>query len=321
MGELLYLSSEDIAALEIKPRTAREALAQAFRLHAEGKAHVQPKLTVPVGPGHFFQSLCAAMPDPPFAATKWVGVAADNSERGLPNVNGLIVVSDFATGVPVAIMDGTSLTVLRTAAMSTLAASYLARPNSSTIGFIGCGTQAHGHLASLRDVLPGLCKVVCNSRGRASAEKLAASAREGGLDAEVVDRPDEALACDVVVSTVPAQPGLEPFLDASLLRLGCFVAAVDLGRPWRGAGLRSLDILATDDRAQAADPSNRAKLRYPGPFDADLASLVARTAPGRTDDKQRAMFLFPGFALGDLAIAAVVMAEAGRSGRGRHLPL
>jgi ornithine cyclodeaminase/alanine dehydrogenase len=319
MGELLYLSSEDIAAIDIKPSAAREALAQAFRLHAEGKAHVQPKLTVPVGPGHFFQSLCAAMPDPPFAATKWVGVAADNSERGLPNVNGLIVVSDFATGVPVAVMDGTGLTVLRTAAMSALAASYLARPDSFTIGFIGCGT--HGHLASLRDVLPGLRRVVCSSRSRASAEKLAESAREGGLDAEVVDRPDEALACEVVVTTVPAQPGLKPFLDASLLRPGCFVAAVDLGRSWRGVGLRSLDILATDDHAQAADPANRAKLRYPGPFDADLASLVAGTAPGRTDGAQRAMFLFPGFALGDLAIAAVVLAEAGRSGRGRHLPL
>jgi alanine dehydrogenase len=321
MSNLLYLSSEDIAALDIKPRAAREALAHAFRLHAEGRTHVQPKLTVSVGPGHFFQSLCAAMPDPPFATTKWVGVAANNSERGLPNVNGLIVVSDFTTGVPVAVMDGTGLTVLRTAAMSALAASYLARPDSSTIGFIGCGAQAYGHLASLRDVLPGLRRVVCNSRGRASAEKLAASARDGGLDAKVVDRPDEVLACDVVVSTVPAQPGLEPFLDASLLPPGCFVAAVDLGRPWRGEMLRSLDILATDDHAQAAEPSNRAKLRYPGPFDADLASLVARTAPGRMDEKQRAMFLFPGFALGDLAIAAEVIAEAGRARRGLYLPL
>lgn len=321
MSKLLYLSSEDIAALDIKPKVAREALAHAFRLHAEGKAHVQPKLTVPIGPGHFFQSLCAAMPDPPFATTKWVGVAADNSERRLPNVNGLIVVSDFTTGVPVAVLDGTSLTVLRTAAMSALAASYLARPDSSTIGFVGCGAQAYGHLASLRDVLPGLRKVVCNSRGRSSAEKLAAYARESGLDAEVADSPDEVLACDVVVSTVPAQPGLEPFLDASLLRPACFVAAVDLGRPWRGEGLRSLDILATDDHAQAADPANRAKLRYPGPFDADLASLVAGTAPGRTDKKQRAMFLFPGFALGDLAIAAEVIAEAGRTGRGLRLPL
>jgi ornithine cyclodeaminase/alanine dehydrogenase len=321
MSKLLYLSSEDIGALNIKPRAAREALAHAFRLHAEGRTHVQPKLTVSIGPGHFFQSLCAAMPDPPFATTKWVGVAADNSERGLPNVNGLIVVSDFTTGVPVAVLDGTSLTVLRTAAMSALAASYLARPDSSTIGFIGCGAQAYGHLANLRDVLPGLRKLVCHSRGRSSAEKLAAHARETGLDAEVADAPDEVLACDVVVTTVPAQPGLEPFLDASLLRPGCFVAAVDLGRPWRGEMLRSLDILATDDHAQAADQSNRAKLRYQGPFDADLASLVAGTANGRTDEKQRAMLLFPGFALSDLAIAAEVIAEAGRTGRGLHLPL
>lgn len=321
MSKLLYLSSEDIAALDIKPKAAREALAHAFRLHAEGRTHVQPKLTVPLGPGHFFQSLCAAMPDPPFATTKWVGVAADNRERGLPNVNGLIVVSDFTTGVPVAVLDGTSLTVLRTAAMSALAASCLARPGSSTIGFVGCGAQAYGHLASLQEVLPGLRKVVCNSRSRSSAEKLAAYARENGLDAEVADSPNEVLACDVVVSTVPAQPGLEPFLDASLLRPGCFVAAVDLGRPWRGEGLRSLDILATDDYGQAADPSNRAKLRYPGPFDSDLASLVAGTAPGRTDEKQRIMFLFPGFALGDLAIAAEVIAEARRAGRGLRLPL
>jgi ornithine cyclodeaminase/alanine dehydrogenase len=321
MSKLLYLSSTDIAALDIKPKAAREALAHAFRLHAEGRTHVQPKLTVSIGPGHFFQSLCAAMPDPPFATTKWVGVAADNSERRLPNVNGLIVASDFSTGVPVAIMDGTSLTVLRTAAMSALAASHLARPNSSSIGFIGCGAQAYGHLANLQDVLPDLRKAVCNSRSRSSAEKLVTYARKIGLDAEVTDDPDEVLACDVVVTTVPAQPGLEPFIDASLLRPGCFVAAVDLGRPWVGERLRSLDILATDDHAQAADPSNRAKLRYPGPFDADLASLVVGTAPGRTDARQRAMFLFPGFALGDLAIAAEVIAEAERTGRGLYLPL
>lgn len=321
MGSLLYLSAGDIAALGITPRAAREALARAFLRHAEGRTHVQPKLTLPLGPGHFFQSLCAAMPDPPYAATKWVGVSADNDRRGLPNVTGLIVVSDFTTGVPVAVMDGTSLTVLRTAAMSALAARHLARPDSASIGFVGCGAQAHGHLAGLRDVLPGLGEAVCSSRSRSSAERLAASARETGFDARVAESPDEALACDVVVTTVPAQPGLEPFLDASLLRPGCFVAAVDLGRPWRGETLGSVEILATDDHAQAADPANRAKLRHPGPFHADLASLVSGTAAGRTDRQQRAMFLFPGFALADLAVAVEVISQARRSGRGVHLPL
>jgi ornithine cyclodeaminase/alanine dehydrogenase len=321
MGKLLYLSREDIAALRITPRAAREALAHAFKLHAEGRTHVQPKLTVPVGPGHFFQSLCAAMPEPPYATTKWVGVSAQNGHRGLPNVNALIVVSDFTTGVPIAVMDGTSLTVLRTAAMSALAAHYLARPDSTSIGFIGCGAQAYGHLTSLRDVLPRLRKVVCNSRSRTSAEKLAASAGDSGLDAQVVDHPGEALACDVVITTTPAQAGLEPFLDASLLRRGCFVAAVDLGRSWRGEMLRQVEILATDDHAQASDPANQAKLRYPGPFDVDLASLVAGTTAGRTNRNQRAMFLFPGFALADLAIAAEVIAEARRTNCGVHLPL
>lgn len=320
MPKLLYLSGEDIAALGLAPRATREAVAKAFRLHAEGRAHVEPKLTVAVGPGHFFQSLCAAMPDPPFATTKWVGVAAENSARGLPNVNAIIVVSDFTTGVPVAVLDGNSITVLRTAAMSALAAQYLARPDSRSIGFVGCGAQALGHFASLREVLPDLREVVCSSRSRSSAESLASFAREAGLDARVADTPDEALACDVVVTTVPAQQGLVPFLDASLLKPGCFVAAVDLARSWRGETLRALDILATDDHAQAADPANRAKLGYPGPFDADLASLVAGAAAGRTNAGQRAMFLFPGFALGDLAIAAEVVSAAERTGRGLHLP-
>lgn len=321
MRTILYISSHDVAELAITPRRARDALTKVFRLHAEGRTHVQPKLTIPIGPGHFFQSLCAAMPDPPFAATKWVGVAADNGARGLPNVNGLIVVSDFATGVPVAVLDGTSLTVIRTAAMSALAAQHLARPECASIGFVGCGAQAHGHLASLRDVLPGLRSVVCCSRTRSSADGLAASAREIGLEARVGDEPGEALACDVVVSTVPAQPGLEPFLDASSLKPGSFVSAVDLGRPWLGDTLRAVDLLVTDDHLQASDPANRAKLRHPGPFDADLASLVAGTAAGRTDRTQRTMFLFPGFALADLAIAAAVIDEARRSGRGLQLPL
>ncbi|MBZ6074859.1 ornithine cyclodeaminase family protein [Microvirga puerhi] len=321
MSKLLYLSKDDIAALGISPRAAREALAHAFRLHAAGKTHVQPKLTVPIGAGHFFQSLCAAMPDPPFAMTKWVGVAADNSARGLPNVNGLIVVSDFSTGVPVAMLDGTSITVLRTAAMSALAAQYLARPDSTTIGFVGCGAQAYGHLESLRDLLPELRKVVCRSRSRVSAEKFVGFAREAGFEAEIAMDLDEVLACDVVVTTVPAQPELEPFVDATLLKPGCFVSAVDLGHPWRGESLRMIDILATDDHAQAADPANRARLRHQGPFDVDLASLVSGTAAGRRTEEQRAMFLFPGLALGDLAVAAAVVAEARRTRRGVYLPL
>src|SRR5215203_682224 len=100
MDGVLYLTGRDIAALGVPPGRLRAALARAFRLHAEGRTHVEPKLTVAIAPGHFFQSLCAASPDPAFAATKWVGVAAENAARGLAGVNGLVILSDLATGVP-----------------------------------------------------------------------------------------------------------------------------------------------------------------------------------------------------------------------------
>ena len=85
-------------------------------------------------------------------------MAAANVRRGLPNVKGLVVLSAFETGLPNAILDGNALAVLRTAALSGLAAEHLARKDSATIGFVGCGVQARGHLDALVDVLPDLAR-------------------------------------------------------------------------------------------------------------------------------------------------------------------
>ena len=319
MDGILYISGADIAALGITPGAARSALARTFRVHAEKRTEVPPKLTVAIGEGHFFQSLSAASAEPPLAVTKWVGVSAENAGRGLANVNGLVILSDRATGVPMAILDGNSVTVLRTAAMSALAAQHLARADSRSLGLVGCGAQAHGHLAALRDVLPGLYRVVCFSRTAESAQRVAAAARTLGFEALVTDAADEALACDVIVTSVPAGKGTTAFLDTRNLRPGSFVSAVDLGRSWHSESLRQLDVIATDDHAQAADPTNAAKLAIPGPFDVDLSSLVSG-ATGRNDPAQRTMFLFPGFALADLAVAAEILATARAAGRGTFLP-
>ena len=307
---LPVLSNEAIAALAIPPSRLRQALAEAFRLHAAGEPQVNPKQMLPIEPGHFFQSLSAASATMGFAAHKWVGVVAANGGRGLPTVNSLVTLSDFATGVPAAILGGNAVTVLRTAAMSGLAASHLARPDSRTIGFVGCGQQAHGHLDALADVLPGLSEAVCISANGRSAETLADTARSRGLQARAVRDPNDALACDVVVTSVQAGPGAAPFLDATRLRPGTFVAAVDLGAPWHPETLRVFDIAATDDRAQAETPSTRARLAFQDPFGVDLADLCAGRHPGRTAPEQRALFLFPGFALADLAVAAAIWRAA-----------
>lgn len=320
MNPLLYLSDRAIDELAIPPGLLRAALARAFRLHADNRTQVKPKLAIPLGSGHFFQSMCAAAPDLGVAGSKWVGVANANAQRGLPVVNSLMILNDVETGVPVAVLDGNRLTVLRTAAMSALAAEHLARSDCRSIGFIGCGVQAEGHLHALRDLLPDLRDAVCVSGGPASAERLAVAARQAGLAARASRDPKAALACDIVVTSVPVSDALVPFLDPADLQPGSFVAAVDLGRSWMPERLDRLDIVAIDDLGQSADPSTRARLGFQGAFHADLATLVTQAAPGRTTNAQRTMFLFPGFALADLAVAAAILEAARAAGRGHALP-
>jgi ornithine cyclodeaminase/alanine dehydrogenase len=126
---------------------------------------------------------------------------------------------------------------------------------------------------------------------------------------------------DVVVTSVPAQPGLQPFLDPAWVAPGSFVAAVDLGRHWLAGDLRqSFDLLTTDDHRQSEALGAAGKLPYAGPFDADLGDLIMGRHPGRQRAAERVLFLFPGMVLGDLAIAAMLYDMACDKNIGLELP-
>src|SRR5215469_10981473 len=189
--------------------------------------------------------------------------------------------------------------------------SSAAVSDAASLGFIGCGVQARSHLVALRQVLPRLSRVVAYSRSDASAQAIAAAARSMGLAAETTHVPREAVTgIDVVVSSVPAAPGLAAFLDPDWLAAGSFVSAVDLGRTWLREGLTRLDHLATDNREQSEAVGREGRLASAGPFASDLADLASRAHPGRKSPGERVMFLFAGDALADLAAARVLYQTA-----------
>jgi ornithine cyclodeaminase/alanine dehydrogenase len=319
LGEhLLYLSRADVLALEIAPEAVRVALEALLARKAAGGVHNAPKLSVLPGDGRLFQAMIALSDQPPLAATKVVGLAPDNRARGVAHISGLIVLSDAASGAPVALMDASWITAVRTAAMTALAARRLARRDSRRIGFVACGLQACSHLAALRASF-ALREVRAYGRRPETARSFAAEARALGLEAEAVADPREAVAgLDIVVTSVPAAPGLEPFIDPDWLAPGSFASLVDLGRSWRRPeALGRLDLRVVDDREQAAD----GKLAYGGPFDADLTELAAGQKPGRRTPEQRAMLIFQGLAAADLAVAALVYERARERGLGVVLPL
>jgi ornithine cyclodeaminase/alanine dehydrogenase len=318
---LVYLSRADVEALAIAPAHLVDAVERMFRARTEGRADATHKTTLYPGGGRLHQTMLAVAENPPYFAIKCVGLSPDNHARGLPHIGALVVLHDGVTGMPVSVMDATWLTAMRTAAMSGAAARRLARAESRSLGFVACGAQAASHLAVMRSLFP-IERVVAYGRRRETAEALASAARAAGLQASVASRAEAAVRdSDIVVTSVPAAPDQRAELDPAWLSPGSFAAMVDLGRSWFKEGLGGLDMIATDDRGQSMQLAAAGKISWPGPFAADLGELVSGVKPGRTCAGQRTAFLFPGFALGDLAAASLIYQRAREAARGMVLPL
>lgn len=315
---ILYLSDHDLDRLAPEPDQILAALENGL-VRSRADAFTVPKLNLPIGPGHFFQALTAAAGWLDLAVVKWSGVVAENASRGLPNVRALILLSRLSDACPVAVMAGERITRWRTAAMSAAAAKRLARPDSRTIGFVGLGLQALSHLAAFQRVFPKLERACLLGRSPASIASFSVEVAEAGLTPVVCDSAGLLEASDIVGTTVPAQPGLKPFLDARRLRPGAFVSMVDLGRCWKPETLADLDIVATDDRVQSRALAADGKLARAGPWAADLVELIAGIHPGRTSPGQRTAFIFAGIGLGDLVVAAELYQKA-LAGAGTRLP-
>ncbi|MGX1787114.1 ornithine cyclodeaminase family protein [Bosea sp. NPDC055332] len=317
---MLYLSRADVKSLGISPREAREAILRAFRDHAGGLNRSLPKSSLMIGPGHGFQSMAAASEADSIASMKWVAMAPTPPNSRVPGINGLIVLNDYATGVPVAVLDGDEITLVRTAALSAAAASLMAPEHPVVMGFVGCGLQAYAHLSAFLDLYPGLKKILAFSRSGSSAEQLAQAARSHGLEAQVVeDHGDLLTQSDIVISMVPGAPGLKPFLNARILKANAFVSAVDLGRSWFPDDLPAFDVLATDSLEQSKAPYDvNGDYVKTVRFDHDLAGLIS--SGYRLAGESRSLFAFKGFALADLALAHLVHRRAMEAGAGTALP-
>ena len=170
-----------------------------------------------------------AMPasDERIAITKLVTVHPENSGRGLPTIQGEVVVMESATGRRLGLLDGSVVTARRTAALSLLAARELApRPNGPLL-IVGAGTQGRSHLEAFREGL-GTSRVFVSSRTAKRAEALGEHAEGLGMEARAVWDPEEVLG--EVSLVVTATTSREPVLPEGVPE-GAFVAAVGSFEP------------------------------------------------------------------------------------------
>ncbi|MFN7120754.1 MAG: delta(1)-pyrroline-2-carboxylate reductase family protein [Hydrogenophaga sp.] len=174
------------------------------------------------GGGSYFVMPAA---DARVAITKLITFIPDNAARGLPAIQGDIVVFDAVTGQRTALLDGPTVTARRTAAVSLLAAQRLAPRTDGPLRIVGAGVPGRSHLEAFHTGL-GVQEVWVASRSAASADALVLHARGLGMRARRVDDADAALAdCPLVVSCTSAQGvalRANPRTDAFVAAVGAF---------------------------------------------------------------------------------------------------
>lgn len=303
---LIHLSDDDLAALGIQPSEVADAIEGALIAKADGRLHTSPKTVILPGGGRYAMSTLA-MGDDGFIVVKQVTVCPDNPSKGLPAINGAIMVLDAQTGLLRAILGANWITAIRTAALSVVAARRLADPESETVAFVGAGVQAHSHLAAFAAQFP-LKRIRVFGRGRANADKLCQYANSIGFEAKACTTAEEALRdADLIVTSVTLDYSITPFLDAQWLKPNAFAAITDACIPWLPDSMAAFKTVIVDDRTQEFE-SEKPMLPY-DQITGDLTELATGQVDLHNADRPAA-FAFRGISLGDYAAAVLAVRRA-----------
>ncbi len=324
---MLVLSRAEVEAL-LDLDALIDALAEAMADLSAGRASVPNRVAaeVPPAPGALL-AMPAFLPSAGALATKLVSLFPENRDR--PTHQAVIVCFDPTDGTPLALMDGTLITELRTAACSALATRLLAREDVRTLAILGTGVQARAH-GRLVPRVRRFERILLAGRDRGKAEALAGTlAAELGIPAEAAGGFEEAVRAADVVCGCTHSP--EPVVRRAWLRDGAHVTSVGFntaGREVDGETVRdALVVVESREAALAPPPAGSNDLLWPirdglitaEHVHAELGELVAGTKPGRTSPGQITLYKSVGNAVEDAAAAALVLAEARRTGRGREI--
>ncbi|MEF8775062.1 MAG: ornithine cyclodeaminase family protein [Haloarculaceae archaeon] len=307
-----------------------DAVGGAFAAYARGDVQMPAKSYIDLPEYHGdFRSMPAYIDartghgeDWEAAGIKWVNSHVENPDRhGLPTVMGTMIYSDPDTALPLAILDGTELTRLRTGAAAAVATDHLAREDATSLGLVGAGVQSHTQLEAIAEVRPVETVVVADKSDAAIDEFVgrygdAYDVREGAIE--------EATACDVVSTTTPVT---EPIVHevAEGTHVNAMGADAEGKHEIADAVLRAATIVI-DDYAQCTHSGEinvpwQAGLLSDDDLHAELGDVVAGTAAGRSGPDEVTLFDSTGLAIQDVAASHVIYEHARERGVGTEFTL
>lgn len=247
-------------------------------------------------------------------------------ERGLPRASALVVLHDTEVGLPLAVMDGTLISAVRTGAATGVGAKYLAREDVTQVGLIGAGVQCRTQLMAVQVARPRIQGATVFDIRRDRAEAFATEMSQRlDLDVHVAESAEEVVRrADVLIT---ATTTARPIVHDGWLAPGSFYAHVS-GYECEYDVIRHADKVLVDDwnLVKHRMYSTVAYMWRDGAFAdgdiyAELGQVVSGQKPGREDDREVIIFSPIGLGLHDIAVAQRLYETARRKGLGQKLTL
>lgn len=314
-NHILWLERKEVESL-LDMKGTLKVVEEAFRQHGLKKVQMPSKLYL-----YFknhngdLRTMPAYLEGPDITGVKIVNVHPDNPKKGLPTVMALVILNSTETGAPVAIMDGTYLTDMRTGAAGGVAVNYLARRNSKVVGFVGTGNQARTQLQGINEVID-----IREIKATSTSEKQTIKFKDDmekktGREITVKKSIKDVCDCDILVTTTPSR---EPIVMNDWISEGTHINAIGADAP----GKEELDPLIlerakviVDDIPQASHsgevnvPISKGLLSVKAIF-GELGEIVTGKKKARTKDSDITVFDSTGLAIQDVATANMVYQKA-----------
>jgi alanine dehydrogenase len=329
--ETLILTDDEVKKLLYMPEVV-EAVESAFKQKGLGRVQMPAKIYLYYKK---YNGDLRAMPtfleDLDTSAVKIVNVHPDNRVKtDLPTVMAVIVLIDPATGVPIAIMGGTTITDMRTGAAGSVAAKYLARNDSKTVGLVGAGAQARTQLMALLEMYKKLEEVRVWSRTQETKKHFVTEAQQAYGDLIQVTPAasiGKAVAeADLVVTTTPSR---KPLVTDDMVSAGTHINCIGadaVGKEELDPNILKRAKIVVDDWEQASHsgeinvPLSRGIITKDDVW-AEIGEIAAGLKPGRQSEAEITVFVSTGLAVQDAVTAKIAYSKALANNVGRLMEI
>jgi alanine dehydrogenase len=320
----LILSRSEMIGL-LKPGEYNDCVEQAYRMHGEGRFYMDPKghIVLDRFPGEW-EAMPSYIEEPHAAACKWVSIREWNRARfNLPTVFSILIYTHPETGFPLAIVDGSFHTVMRTGAAAAVSVKWLARKNSSKLAIVGAGHVAEGVLATCNEMFPWI-EVRVWSRSHGTLDHFVKEQQPRYKTFQIrpsTDLHQTVRGADVVVTVTPARA---PIVMNEWIAPGTHIAALGADKKGdqelEGKLLQRARIFVDDIRQCRTDGEINVPLSQgliaEGDIAGEIGEVITGRKQGRRSEEEITLFDSTGIALQDSATVPLEYERALAAGVG-----